>query len=260
MNADQGDRMPSHRTARRCRASVVLVVLPLALGACDWFTDFKHQPRLEPWEQIAGDTVPFRGNPAGSVPIEGTLVPAYRVSHAAMPATVDSMSGLTNPVAPDSASLDRGHKLYAINCAVCHGYDGAGNKDTLMAKYGLTVSLQTPSAQGRSDGYIWGMIRNGRGLMPSYDRIEEMQRWDVVNYVKGLQGRIGRAVSQGPVGVPGEGWPKVPGATRTSPTRPVPHPGLPASAGAASAADAPVPGVPPARGGADTTTSREVTP
>jgi hypothetical protein len=103
------------------------------------------------------------------------------------------------------------------------------------------------------------MIRNGRGLMPSYDRIEEMDRWDVVNYLKGLQGRLGRPVAQGPVGVPGEGWPKVPGVTRTSPTRPAPHAAPGATTGSA-APGAPIPGVPPARTGADTTTNREVTP
>ena len=48
-------------------------------------------------------------------------------------------------------------------------------------------------APGRTDGYILGMIRNGRGLMPSYNRIEELDRWDVVNYVRGLQGGVRRA-------------------------------------------------------------------
>ena len=257
MNADLGARMAAARRARRLTLLALVVVAP-ALGACDWFTDFKDQPRLEPWENVAGDTIPFRGNPDGSVPIHGTAVPAYRVSYSALPATVDSMSSLPNPVATDSASLARGHKYYAINCAVCHGYDGAGTKDTLMAKYGLGVSLQTPSAQGRSDGYVWGMIRNGRGLMPSYDRIEEMDRWDVVNYVKGLQGRLGRAVVQGPVGVPGEGWPNVPGATRTSPTRPAPHAGLP-NMEAAPPAGSPTPGVPAAQGAA-VSESQGVTP
>ena len=47
----------------------------------------------------------------------------------------------------------------------------------------------TDQAKARSDGYIWGMIRNGRGLMPPYNRIEEMDRWDVVNYLRGLQGK-----------------------------------------------------------------------
>ncbi len=50
-----------------------------------------------------------------------------------------------------------------------------------------------PRRGRRTDGYIWGMIRNGRGLMPTYNRIEELDRWDVVNYVRGLQGSCRRS-------------------------------------------------------------------
>src|SRR3569832_87777 len=65
------------------------------------------------------------------------------------------------------------------------------------------------------------MIRNGRGLMPSYNRTEELDRWDVVNYVRGLQGRY--AVQTGAVGLPGETGDKVPGYSETGPTRPSPY-------------------------------------
>ena len=51
-------------------------------------------------------------------------------------------------------------------------------------------SHDATSRKGRTDGYIFGMIRNGRGLMPPYNRIEEMDRWDVVNYVRALQGKL----------------------------------------------------------------------
>ncbi len=64
------------------------------------------------------------------------------------------------------------------------------------------------------------MIRNGRGLMPTYNRIEESDRWDVVNYVRGLQGKLGHAVLTGPLGAPGETGAKLPGATLTGPTQP----------------------------------------
>jgi hypothetical protein len=57
--------------------------------------------------------------------------------------------------------------------------------------------------------------------MPSYNRIEELDRWDVVNYVRGLQGRF--AVATGPVGLPGETGDKVPGFTQMGPTRPSPY-------------------------------------
>ncbi len=64
------------------------------------------------------------------------------------------------------------------------------------------------------------MIRNGRGGMPNYARIEHMQRWDVVNYVRALQS--GGQVNTDSVGVPGETGPALPGATLTAPTLPAP--------------------------------------
>jgi hypothetical protein len=83
-----------------------------------------------------------------------------------------------------------------------------------------SINLRTDVTRGRSDGYIYGMLRNGRGLMPNYNRIEEMDRWDVVNYVRALQ--AGTAAI-GPLGRPGEGGTTLPGYTRLGPTRPVPY-------------------------------------
>jgi hypothetical protein len=84
-------------------------------------------------------------------------------------------------------------------------------------------NLLTPITQGRSDGYIFGIIRNGRGLMPTYDRIEDMDRWDVVNYVRSLQGKLGTPADTAPAGWPGQNGRLVPGYTRTAPTRPAPY-------------------------------------
>ena len=214
-----GSTPTRRRTARlgHALAAGALVLLP----GCSWFTDFKQQPKIDPWESTS-DTVPPRAQPQGSVPITGALVPAWQVSYRPMPQVVDSMSGLANPVAPDDASLANGRKYYAINCAVCHGDNGNGQGPA--TKYGMVpISLLTGVTQARTDGYIWGMIRNGRGIMPNYNRIEEMDRWDVVNYVRGLQGRLGRQVPIGPLAAPGVGGNALPGATRLGPTRPVPH-------------------------------------
>jgi hypothetical protein len=68
------------------------------------------------------------------------------------------------------------------------------------------------------------MIRNGRGLMPNYVRIEDADRWDVVNYLRALQGSIaGVKADTSPAGYPGQNGQMVPGATRTSPTRAAPY-------------------------------------
>jgi mono/diheme cytochrome c family protein len=200
--------------------SAILVVAVLPLGACEWFTDFKRQPSVVTWEAL--DSAGVRGNPQGSVPITGSVAPGFAVSYSNNPATIDSMSGLVNPVPPDSASLANGRKYYVINCAVCHGMTGAG--DGTATKYGIfPFAVASGPARGRTDGYIFGMIRNGRGNMPSYNRIEERDRWDVVNYVRALQGGPGAGVPTGPLAFPGVTGPAMPGATTMGPTRPVPH-------------------------------------
>ncbi|MDQ3811129.1 MAG: cytochrome c, partial [Chloroflexota bacterium] len=211
------------RPAPRTLRPALLLLLPLALASCEWFTDFKDQPRIEPWEaEMTGtDTIPFRGNPQLSVPISGVAVPGYVVSYQPLPATVDSMSGLANPTPVSDSSLANGRRYYQINCAVCHGATGAGNGPAV--RYGMPApSLLTPVTQNRTDGYIFGIIRNGRGLMPTYDRIEDLDRWDVVNYVRGLQGKLGGKVSTEPAGYPGQNGTAVPGYTRLAPTRPAP--------------------------------------
>ena len=193
----------------------------LLLGACSWFTDFRDQPKYEPWE-TENDSTPFRANPQLSVPMHGMAAPGLLVSYRPAPNVIDSIAALVgpNPVAPDARSLENGRKSYQINCSVCHGPDGSGNGPGV--RYGL-VPFPLTSAQtvGRSDGYIWGMIRNGRGLMPTYNRIPDMERWDIVNYVRGLQGR--HQVVKAPAGVPGETGATLPAATEMAPTRPAPY-------------------------------------
>lgn len=228
----------SARHARR----VALLLVPVSLGACgDWFTNFTRQPKIDPWEvatmdSTKRDSLPPRGNPQGSVPMVGGSPPDFVVSYGRFPLTIDSMSSLRNPTAPSDSSIANGHKYYAINCAVCHGDTGDGNGALTQFNF-PKISLRNESALGRTDGYIYGMIRNGRGLMPSYNRIEHMDRWDVVNYIRGLQGRLGRTVPTGPVGTPGETGDKVPGPTMTAPTRPSPHYRGPAAAAPSPARD-----------------------
>jgi hypothetical protein len=121
------------------------------------------------------------------------------------------------------------------------------------------------------------MIRNGRGLMPSYNRIEEVERWDIVNYVRGLQGRYPVDTTMARPGVTGNA---LPSASLSAPTRAAPYfnavrgvamgalvGGSRAAGSAPGAAAAPAPASPPSgqRGDtaaapaparADTTTAR----
>ncbi|HJQ21311.1 MAG TPA: cytochrome c [Gemmatimonadaceae bacterium] len=192
-----------------------------SLVGCDWFTDFKRQPKMDPWE-TAADTIAMRGNPQMSVPIYGTAAPGFAYGRAPTHGAIDSMAAIANPVASDERSLREGHKLYAINCAVCHG--DRGMADGPVVQFGLPVlpiGQGTKAATQYSDGYIFGIIRNGRGLMPPYNRIEERERWDLINYLRTLQSGAAN-VPVGPVGRPGETGATLPVASFDAPTRPVP--------------------------------------
>jgi mono/diheme cytochrome c family protein len=192
------------------------------LSGCSWFTDFKRQPSWHPWQSEA-DTIPARGNPQNSVSVYGSVAPGFIYGRGHLPSSIDSMAGLKNPIPPDARSLANGHKYFAINCSVCHGYTGAG--DGVAVKYGMIpMPLISDQAKSLSDGYIFGMIRNGRGVMPTYNRIEEPDRWDIVNYVRALQGKLpGVTVATGPLGKPGETGTTLPGVTQMGPTRPAPY-------------------------------------
>ena len=215
--------MSADRILRRVgsRGRILLLVAPLLLTACEWFTDFKRQPSIWTWEPVKDSLTPSRGNPQFSVPTTGTAVAGFQVSYGAFPATIDSMSTLRNPTPATDSSLANGRKYFTINCVPCHGDRAMG--DGPATRYGMPgINLTTDMTKSRTDGYIFGMIRNGRGLMPPYNRIEEMDRWDVVNYVRALQGVNGKTVEVGALAPPGVTGDKVPGPTVLGPQRPAP--------------------------------------
>lgn len=224
--------LDSFRTAaRQAPHLALLIATTLGMSGCEWFTDFKRQPHVVTWESWRTDTLGVRGSPQGSVPTDGTAMPAWMVSYTPAIATIDSMAGIANPVAISDASLAAGRMHYQINCAVCHGdnADGMGS----ATRFGFpAISLQNDIARGRTDGYVFGMIRNGRGLMPPYNRIEERDRWDLINYLRALQGTVtGVPFERGPLALPGVNGDKVPGASTIGPARAVPHrPSAPDSA------------------------------
>lgn len=203
--------------------SAAVLVLPVAFGACSWFTDFKRQPSIEPWEPVsqsdADSTTPPRGQPKYSVPMQGTNPIAYGISYSPLPAVIDSFSNIPNPHPADSASIANGKKHYQINCAVCHGNagDANGGLKKVNPAYGFALSLLTDQAKARSAGYVYGMIRNGRGVMASYNRIEEADRWDVANYIRALQAGTADTTL---IGASGQNGTTVPGPSQTAPTMP----------------------------------------
>ena len=55
----------------------------------------------------------------------------------------------------------------------------------------LAVAGPASIARVRSDGHLYTTIRYGRRRMPGYQRITSADRWDIVNYIRYLNGQKG---------------------------------------------------------------------
>lgn len=180
---------------------LAVALVALASGACTEienamatvpFLNFMHEsPAFDPYEAT-------RPAPAGSVPLEspvGRYEPPIANTEAALRAAGDTM---TNPLPATEAVLARGREVFATYCFVCHGAEGQGNGPIVEpgVKFPMGPSLMIPGTVARSDGYIYAIIRAGRGLMPSYRRIPPDDRWAVVHYLRQLQAGQGAAGGQ----------------------------------------------------------------
>ena len=85
-----------------------------------------------------------------------------------------------NPLAARPELAAGGEKLFKRMCVECHGESGAGLPKQNAA------DLQLQVVQGQSDGTLFWKITNGnpdRG-MPTFSRLPELQRWQVVLYLR----------------------------------------------------------------------------
>jgi mono/diheme cytochrome c family protein len=129
------------------------------------------------------------------LPAEHTVAYASPIGDVPPPFTqaeLDSVAPtLTNPygATPAPQVLARGKMLYDTQCIVCHGPEGAGNGSIIGGgKFPFAPAIDAPATAARSDGYIYGMIAVGRGLMPPYgEKLRNLDRWAVVEYVRQLQ-------------------------------------------------------------------------
>lgn len=220
MAADRASRTP--RTGRLARALLVATATLVTAGACKPLDDvmvavfdrsMRDSRSFDPYENTrlpGSNSVPFAsGNyPAadGQVntgqPEMGPYMPPMTKADMTQPGA-DFVRNLSNPIPATEESLARGELMYGRYCAVCHGASGTSAEAPIVEKHGLMLAydLATGAAVDFPDGYIYGMIRVGRGQMPGYgDRITHFDRWHIVNYVRTLQG-----AAPGEAGEAGEG-------------------------------------------------------
>ncbi|MGH7507615.1 MAG: c-type cytochrome [Longimicrobiales bacterium] len=173
------------------------------LASVPFFSFLREAPSFDPYEAP-------RPAPPNSVPFSSpteVLLPPLEASDAALNAFAAGPHG-TNPLEADSATLALGQEMFERHCRVCHGPQGHGDGTIIgPGKYpGLAPNLTLPATVARPDGYIYGIILAGRGLMPPYGpRTTHNERWAIVHYVRRLQQPAGGAAPATPATLPAGG-------------------------------------------------------
>lgn len=88
----------------------------------------------------------------------------------------------TNPLATRPDSISAGALIYKDNCAQCH-------KDDAMGDGHKKPGLRTARIKSATDGDVEWFLRQGdigHG-MPSWSRLPEAQRWQLVAYLRSIQ-------------------------------------------------------------------------
>jgi len=142
--------------------------------AFPWNFDMWIQPSIQPYEQ----------------PV---LYPQWSVTTTGLriaPGPREEAEALTqNPTPASEESLKNGEHLYNTYCFVCHGMEGKGDGPVIKRGF-YPMNITSAPVIARTDGYIYAYIRyGGKVMMPSYrESITSDGAWDVVNYVRKLQG------------------------------------------------------------------------
>ncbi len=202
---------------RRLGAAALL----LLAGGCDWYYNEVPSPddlmHAIPWfdhmvyakyvNPYARGDIP-RHTVEGTVPVGGDE-PDWAAEWAGGKTT--TADALKNPTGGGDSALRsgidvaripselaaRGDTLYQVFCATCHGQTGKG--DGPVGRRLGAPPVVSDRARAYSDGYLYSIVRYGRGLMPRYgDKVyDPLDRWAIVNHIRRLQGGAEPAAPRG---------------------------------------------------------------
>lgn len=161
------------------------------------FPDMDRQPKYKAQAESSffSDKRTDRPTPAGVVPYSRSSIKADgkflgdddHLYHGRL-RDGSFAQGFPSSIKVDAVLLERGHLKYNIYCAPCHGDLGDGNGITKQYGMGATPTYHDDRLRKMSEGEIFTTITMGKNTMYSYaDKIESIDRWAVIAYVRALQ-------------------------------------------------------------------------
>jgi len=102
-----------------------------------------------------------------------------------------------NPLPSNVETLAAGMRIYGEHCRSCHGLNGDG-KGEKAAELSVAPGdfTDTQKMSESTDGELFWQITRGRLPMPAFaDKLNEEERWEVVDYIRTFAERKNGALS-----------------------------------------------------------------
>ncbi len=102
---------------------------------------------------------------------------------------IEEYLDLKNPLELTPAILERGGKLYEVNCLQCHGPRGMGDGHQATMFNPRPTNLQDEKVMENPDGALFYQITfgvSGTG-MPAFRGLTDEDRWHLVSYLRSLK-------------------------------------------------------------------------
>ena len=175
------------------KVAVVCLTCVGSAVALPFNDDMVHSKNAEGRHMYYSTGQIMRAKPEGSVSIG---MSQYDVK------TKEEAEKLVNPKKESASSWKYGKRLFQVNCSPCHGnIEAKGYEPGPVAqKFASPPDISAePYRQGRSDGYIYGVIHfGGMAVMPALGwKLSPGEHWDIINYVRHVQNTKVDAEKQG---------------------------------------------------------------
>ena len=172
------------RSGPHAGVAAALFLLAL-LGPLGCRQDMHNQPKYQPFEEST-----FFDDLRSSRPLVAGVVARGHLDEDQAFFTGATASGpvTDNPLGLGRDVLLRGQERYNIYCSPCHDRVGTGTGMIVQRGYKQPPTFHDDRLRSVPDGYIFQVITNGFGVMPTYaPQVPARDRWAIIAYIRALQ-------------------------------------------------------------------------